>query len=335
MTEYQAQDLFNDTQIYDLSDLVKGGANGDANTPLKVLADRTEWLRRRLGRIEVKTITGSYVFDDADLGKGFSFHINGNTSFTLPDVSSLTPGTPIRINTRIPVIKALTILTAGGQKIYDGSDDVTEMYMHDAERLVLIAVAEDNGDTPDHWEIFDAFGNFHAAGQSFGVRLQPRNSFMNDGALKTRADTPRLWAQISKMGAAVVSDTVWNSDPGGQPVYRGCFSTGTSSLNFRLPDERGMHDRYLEMGRNGITSGRLYDNPGGYGPDALKQHNHTSEQISKRGYPDDSADRTNSDYYWISPGNDPGHAQNIVINSAGTSPENNVKTIGKIPVTLY
>lgn len=335
MREYQAQDLFNDTQIYDLSDLVKGGAEGDANTPLKVLADRTEWLRRRLGLVEVKTITGTYVFDNADLGKGFSFHINANTSFTLPDVSSLVPGTPIRINTRIPVVKALTILTAGGQKIYDGAEDITEMYMHDAERLILIAVAEDNGDTPDHWEIFDSFGNFQTAGQSLGVRLQPRNSFVNDGTLKPRADTPRLWAQISKMGAAAVSDTTWNSDPGGVPVYRGCFSTGTvGGQNFRLPDERGMHDRYLELGRNGIASGRLYDSPGGYGPDALKIHTHTAEKVSKRGWPDSSNDRT-SNYYWIAPENDPAYAQNIVINSAGTSPENNVKTIGKIPVTLY
>lgn len=334
MTEYQAQNLFDDALIYDLDDLVKGGSDGDANAPIKVLADRTEWLRRRVGLTEVKTITGGYVFDEGDLGKAFSFHINANSTFTLPDVSTLVPGTPVRINTRIPVIKALTIATNGGQKIYDGSADVTEMYMHDAERLVLIAVDQDNGNTPDHWEIFDAFGNFFSAGMSFGVRLQPRNSYVNNGDLKPRADTPRLWAQINKMGAAVVSDATWNSNPGGQPVYRGCFSTGTTSANFRLPDERAMHDRYLDLGRSGFNSGRLYESAGGYGADALKIHGHTAEKVSKRGWPDDSDGRTGN-YYWIAPENDLSFANSIVINNAGDAPESRVKTIGKIPVTLF
>lgn len=328
MRDYTPQDLFPDPQIYDLSDLVKGGDDGDANTPIKYLFDRTQYLFNRQGLIEVKRITGSYTYDVADTGKAFSFHISANTSFNLPDVSTLVPGTPIRITTRIPAIKALTINCNGGQKIYDGSDDVSVMYMHDAERLVLVASALDNGDTPDHWEILDSYGNFFTAGQSFGVRKILRNSVVNNGGVYNRADMPRWWAWANSLGSGIVSDATWLSDPGGIPVYRGCYSTGNGTTTFRGPDERSMFDRYLDMGR-GIDSSRLYVAPGGYAKDAILKHTHRISEAGDRSLDSVSKWRvaqSNADY----------SAQDIDISLKEVGgPENTVKNIGKIPVTLY
>jgi hypothetical protein len=328
MTQYTPQDLFTDSQIYDLIDLVKGGSGGDANIPLKALADRTQYLFNRQGLIEVKRLTGSYTYDENDAGKAFAFHISSNSAFNLPDVSTLPAGAVIRISTRIPVIKALTINCSGSQKIYDGSADLSVMYMHDAERLWLSAAALDNGDAPDHWEILDSDGNFFTAGQSFGVRKVLRNSIINNGIIYNRADTPRLWSWASGLGSGLVSDAVWLSDPGGLPVYRGLYSTGNGSTTFRGPDERAMSDRYLDIGR-GIDTSRLSSAPGGYEKDQLLSHTH---KLSKTG------DKFNdSAPTWAVPnafGDYENQDTDFYLKAVG-GPENLVKNIGKIPVTLY
>jgi len=354
MTPYNPQDQWTDPLLYDLADFVKGGSDGDANDPLKALADQAYYLRRRLQLIEHKRITGNYTYDAADAGKAFSFHISANTVFNLPNVTTLVPGTVIRINTRIPVIKALTINCAASQKIYDGSDDLSVMYMHNAERLWLTAAASDNGPVPDHWEIDLADGNFKTAGQSFGARKQPRNSIINDGCipagvLYNRADMPRLWQYANSLGAGLVSDAVWLSDPGGKPVYRGCFSSGNNSTTFRPPDERAMSDRYLDLNR-GIDSSRLYNAPGGYAPDQLGQHRHfviTNTKVSNSGFPaipdttraiarefskNNGADAPG--YYLVgdTPGVEPAAGPT---SKAGDGSETNGKNIGKIPITLY
>lgn len=333
MSPYEPQDLFEDPILYDLSDLVKGGSDGDANVPIKFLFDRTEWLRRRMGIMEPKTITGAYLYDEADTGKAFRFNITNNSTFTLPDVSKLVPGTPIRINTRIPVIKALTVQCQGGQVIQDGSSDLSVMYMHDAERLILVAASSDNGEVPDHWQILDADGNFKTAGISFGVRKVPRNAIINDGCdgkvLYNRADMPRLWQSVSLMGNGVVSDVTWLSNPLGLPVYRGCFSTGNGNTTFRPPDERAMHDRYLDLGR-GIDNSRIYPYAGGYSPDDNKSHSHTFYEAG-----DNGIDAVNK---WRIPESNADFRNGVVIDAAmNTSggPENTVKTIAKIPITLY
>lgn len=349
MTQYNPQDQWTDPLLYDLADLVKGGSDGDANEPLKALADQTYYLRRRQNLIEHKRITGNYTYDAADAGKAFSFHISANTSFNLPNVTTLVPGTVIRINTRIPVIKALTINCNGSQKIFDGADDLSVMYMHDAERLWLTAAASDNGPTADYWEIDLADGNFKTAGQSFGVRRRPRNSVVNDGSIFNRADMPRLWAAVALMGAGVVTDTQWLSDPGGKPVYRGCFSTGNGLSTGRLPDERGVSDRYLDLGR-GIDNTRLHNAAGGYEPDQFPQHRHfvnTNDRVDTNYFPPipDANRPIAREWVYQAGGGAPGYylvgapvgTEPVAgpTSKTGTGSETNVKNIGKIPITLY
>lgn len=338
MMEYTPQDLFEDPLIYELNDLVQGGLNGDANGPLKVLADRTQYLFKRQGLIEPKRITGNYTFDAADLGKAFAFHISANTTFNLPNVTTLVPGTLIRICTRIPVIKALTINCNGSQKIYDGSSDLSAMYMHDGERLWLCAASTTNSTAADHWEIVVADGNFFTAGESFAARKQMRNTIINDGCLSTgilhnRADMPRLWAFANSLGQGIVDDSVWLSDPGGVPVYRGCYSKGNGTTTFRGPDERGLQDRYLDLNR-GLDNNRLYNQPGGYEPDMVGAHNHP-------------ADETNGNVYFIKrrPGGPGGGLGLNAVNGGwelqdritgrNTGTETVGKNIGKIPLTKY
>lgn len=267
MIPYDAQDAFTDIELYDTSDLVLGGLSGTSNLPLKGIIDRTLYLNNRQGRYEdVKLITGSYTYDPGDIRKLFAVSLTDNSAFTLPDPGSLPAGTPISIRTRYPVIKALTVQCSTGVIIGDDGQPVAQMYMHTGERLCAVAAG-------DHWEIVVADGNFYTAGYQFGGRKQLLNTIILQGQLIVRADMPRITQFGLSLGAGIVDDITWLSDPGGVPVYRGLFSTGNTVTTLRLPEERGMFDRYLDLGR-GIDNGRFPNVAGGYEPDDYKKHSH-------------------------------------------------------------
>src|SRR5579871_6748762 len=193
MSPYTPLDAFTTAEIYDLSDLVRGGSSGDANTPIEALFDRTNYLYNRLRRWEaVEVLTDNYTWNNSDLGKLLKFQITDNKTFTLPDVTTLTAGTRIAIITSINVVKSLTVQSVSAQPILDGSiswvsyiDNTTPaIYMHDGEKLILVAAS-------DHWEVELALGNFYNAGESFGARKQMKNTLITNGLPFTRADCPR------------------------------------------------------------------------------------------------------------------------------------------------
>lgn len=337
MGPYNPQDLFSDALVLDLIDLVKGGTDGDANGPLKALADRTQYLFNRQGQIQAKVLTASYTYDPADANKLFAFDVSNNTTFTLPNVTTVPVGTVIRINAKINAIKALTSACFGTQKIKDGSVDLAAMYLHDGERLWLNAVSSSAGAFGDHWQILLADGNFNCVGESVAVRKQPRNSFVLDGRQPIpRADTPRLtnFALSLTDGREIVSDAIWLSDPGGKPVYRGLFSYGNGSTTLRLPDERGLSDKYLDLGR-GLDAARLHNFAGGLEWESVLKHNH--KQLTPIEDPETWQNGSEENKYgpgWKLRYMDFRNNDYTDFNEGGGS-ANRVKTLGKIPVIKY
>ncbi|MBV7529047.1 hypothetical protein [Chitinophaga sp. sic0106] len=330
MIQYTPQDSFTDSDIYDLTDLVIGGTNGVSNTPIKALLDRTQYLYNRLGRYDsVKTVTGAYSYDiEADARSLFVVSLTDNSVFTLPDPSALPAGTPISLRTRYSAIKALTVQCSAGQIVGDDGVAVSLMYMHTGERLRLVA----NGSI---WEVDLADGNFYTAGESFGGRKQMLNTAVLNGSTYNRADMPRLtsFGLSLTTGQGIVDDITWFSNPGGVPYYRGLFSTGNGTTTMRLPDERAMFDRYLDMGR-GLDNDRFPNAPGGYAADLIKSHTLTVENMSRRGYPKQSGDRYGTqNNYFIDKDQDNWYKPLEVRYDGGG--ETRPKSIGKIPLIRY
>ena len=330
MTGYNANDTFTAPEIYDLSDLVQGGATGDANVPIMALADQANYLRNRLHRWEsVKNLWGSYNIDPVgDLGQYLVINIGSNATLVLPDAGAVPVGTRFPIATAIAGIKSLTVLAQGGQRILDGSLswltwDTSQpgIYMHDAEKLVLVACN-------DHYYVESAIGNFYTYGDSFGARMQRGNTVIANGSLYNRADVPRLALLATSGASCVTGDGTWLSDPGGLPSWRGLFSSGNGSTTLRVPDERAMSDRYLDLGR-GIDFYRNPNYPGGYEGDAVGPHTHPIH------YEYNGTDGTaNGKILYTGVENNPSGMDTDACQSNGTL-ETIVKNIGKIPLIKY
>jgi hypothetical protein len=225
----------------------------------------------------------------------------------------------------------LTVKCQSGQLIYDGFENVSEMYMHDAERLWLAA-------TGDHWEVVQAQGNFYSAGESFGGRKQMRNTAILNGSIINRADMPRLakFALSLTTGQAIVTDTTWLSDPSGIPIYRGCFSLGNGATTLRLPDERGLFDRYLDMGR-GLDNSRYHRTAGGYEADEIKSHRHTGIEGDTTAHNSGSSAANGSFQLLVNTGDSRlGHGT-ITNGQTGLTGgnESRPKNISKIPLIRY
>jgi hypothetical protein len=344
MSPYTPQDAFTAPELYDLSDLVKGSDTGDANVPLKALADQTNYLKNRMRRYEgVKIFTGDHAFDTTDLGYLLLFQLTGNNTFTLPDVGSLLPGTRIAVKTSIASIHALTVQSQEQQNIFDGSyqffkwDVLADpaVYMHDGELLILVA-------GEGYWIVERADGNFYTAGLSVGSRRILKNTFLSDGTIKNRADVPRIALFAASLSATegIVPDVTWGSDPGSIPVYRGLYSYGDGQNTIRIPDERGLSDKHLDMGR-GIDISRLYNAPGGYEDEQVGKHDHATHG---KGFIVGGALKwflsITGNRYSAGGGTDSlGGQQNTpdlnmrTSDNAGT--QNVVKNIGKIPLIYY
>lgn len=76
-----------------------------------------------------------------------------------------------------------------------------------------------------------------------------------DGQLLSRAVYPTLWDKVNSGEVPVVSEAVWQSTPS----KRGCYTTGTDSTNFRVPDYNGVTSGSIKApvlrGDGGLTLG--------------------------------------------------------------------------------
>jgi hypothetical protein len=210
--------------------------------------------------------------------------------------------------------------------------------MHDGEKLILVAAG-------DHWLVERAEGNFYSYGDSYGARVQRGNTLIANGSQYNRADLPRLALIVAAGGTSVVSDATWLSDPFGKPVYRGCFSSGDGASTLRVPDERGLSDRYLDLGR-GLDVYRMWPYPGGFEDEQVGTHDHASH--GKGGI----FDGITAGLYWFlgitgldrTYTNNPGGANQFgrrrtpdttMRTGDNSGLQNIVKNIGKIPLIKY
>jgi hypothetical protein len=263
-----------DADVYQIeqTDLVKGGAGEIANLQAQALANRTAFLKDNLYRLKtVEDIVGNVglTSDDANILK--SLTAADHLTATLPDVTTTKVGDYYAFTSLMPLLKCATITTFGAQIIkYAISDNRTSMYMYTGERLVLVSAGT-------YWLVHACFGNFDSVGESFGARKQKGNTAILNGGLVSRTIYARLWNEFASTltnNQQIVSDADWLAGSGGNVnVYRGCFSHGDGVTTFRLPDERGLYDRYLDLSR-GLATGRLHNYPGGLEMDAIGEHFH-------------------------------------------------------------
>ena len=339
MINYIPVDSFHPTpQIYGLSDFVIGGTSGTSNDPIEKLIDNSVFLESRMGRYDKVLIqSDNYTWVAAEKRSFLSFVLTQNKTCQLPDVSTIAVGTRVAIATTIPTAltanKCLKVRcgTTNSDMINNGSSVVPYLYMHDGERIVLVAAG-------NYWEVESANGHFDSVGDSFGSRKQRKNTAICDGSLMSRSDNGRLFDFLLTLtdGQQILDDATWLSDPF---RYRSCFSWGdgdnANGTSFRLPDERGMSDRYLDLNR-GIDFARQHDFPGGYEADGIKKHCHTFPGDDELGYADSVTwparsvgPNWNKDYAGRG-----GNAKYWQTSDTGAT-ETTIKSIGKIPLIKY
>lgn len=262
-----------DAGVYQLetTDLVLGGAGAIANDQAQALANRTKYLKANLYRLaSVAAVTANKTLTVADANILQELTATVHITITMPSVATTTIGDRFPLSSLMTAGKCATISAADTIK-YGIGDTRTLMYMYSGERLELISKGT-------YWLVGSCFGNFDTVGESCHARKLKGNNLVLDGSVVNRADYPRLWEFVETLtsGEEVVTDANWLAGTGGNiNAYRGCFSLGNGTTTFRLPDERGLFDRSLDLTR-GLDTGRIHEYAGGLEEDAFEAHTHNT-----------------------------------------------------------
>lgn len=264
-------DWVNEVYQFEETDQLLGGPDGIDNLPLKHLANRTQWLKQQVGKLDrltaVVDASADIVLNDTHSGAVVNAVITapGKRIVELPLLSSMKTGALIFVCSSTVANSVVEVVCKSGNTLFLSASR-SNLFMHNAERIGFIAGT-------DSWLCFAPFGNFIAAGEEVKSRKPLENTLPLVGQVLQRAAYPRLWefVQTLTFGQEVVNEATWLSDA---VMYRGCFTTGDGATTFRLPDERGMFERMADLGR-GIDLGRAHNFPGGYESDQNKEHSHT------------------------------------------------------------
>ncbi|KAA2241665.1 tail fiber protein [Chitinophaga agrisoli] len=231
----------------------------------------------------IKTVNINTTLVTGDMGK--LINIAGNNLkivLTLPELSAIPENTVIPIETMVNNQFQTTITTQGGQFIYFRGTGLSKVYMGRGEVLWVM-----NG--ADGWYVINAYGNYLDVGQPIMGYTTVLNTLPAEGQLVNRDAYPRLWEFAQSAGAALIQDSLWQSDA---VTYRGCFGTGDGAVTFRIPDLRGTFPRFQDRGRALEKNPRTYNNPGGYQADLVGPHNHPFDIPTQQGQSDNANDRT-------------------------------------------
>ncbi|WP_126244129.1 hypothetical protein [Chitinophaga rhizosphaerae] len=180
------------------------------------------------------------------------------------------------------------VIEASGPTISFRSQLRQRLFMGQNEYVSLVA-------GEDGWHVWPSSTGYEVVGRPcFDYIIRP-NTAIAEGQIGLREDYPRIAEFLQENATVAVSETVWQSTP---VLQRQLFSLGDGITTFRFPDLRGLHFRTLDRGRGLDTDTPAGSLPGRYQADEIKKHTHQSEEFSDRGWPRQSADRTNS-YYFI------------------------------------
>jgi hypothetical protein len=209
-----------------------------------------------------------------DLNKLYQVRGASNAlTINLPDVNLCPEKSFVIIECLITNQKQHSINTTGGQYIYINNESRTTVYISKGEYIWLYR-------TEEGWFAITDKGNFTNLAMPKAAYKVGLNQVLCDGSLLLRADYPRLWEFIQTLGTSFVSEATWQTASvviSGRTVlrpYRGCFSDGTSSLNFRLPDLMNMALRGVKN-VGGSDTERHLNAAGGYQDPTMPEHYHT------------------------------------------------------------
>lgn len=306
------------------TDLVLGGAGAIANAQAQTLVNRTLYLKNNLYRLAgVAAVTSNKTLTVADANILQELTAAGHITVTMPDVTTTAIGDRFPLSSLMAAGKCATIVATDTIK-YAVGDTRTNMYLYTGERLELISKGT-------YWLVGSCFGNFDNVGESYHARKLKGNSLVMDGSMLNRADYPRLFNEFVASlttGQEVVTDANWLAGSGGNTdVYRGCFSLGNGTTTFRLPDERGLFDRSLDLTR-GLDTGRIHEFAGGLEMDELKSHDHTVTT----GFVQHTASAAT---FGVTDGPPASPSTKTFTTAATGGSETRPKNIGKIPLIRY
>ncbi len=253
------------------------------NLPIQDLANRTEYLYDMAGRFE------NLVTFDNSTSSGVASPTVANLYRSLYRVFLSTTSNYATINipsaSTFPANAHITIVVSGsanvpvkisafsGQTIYWPTGQGQDLYLHLGERVTLYR----NG---TNWEVIFHSGNLTSVGQQRFGYVQEFGTVLRNGQIYLRALYPRLWALVSANPSLIVTESQWTTPGTAGLQYQSFFSSGDGSTTFRVPDDRGLFERALDLAR-GTDADRfaasLYGVVGSFQADQLKSHQHSTQ----------------------------------------------------------
>jgi hypothetical protein len=256
------------------TDLVKGGASGTSNVQPKQLANRTLWLKQFSGVknrfLSIEAITANTTITNGFNGKLAYVNVTANVTLQLDTLVNFNDGDILTIATRTVSGTAVKIQAASLQTINFNGENVDILYLVQQEYIELTKLGSE-------WLVTDCSPSLLETGDCLDAYKQRPNTLVRMGQILTRSQYPRLWQWcVNKLadGQELLDDAVWLSNI----AYQGCFSKGNGTSTFRLPDDRAMFTRYLDLGR-GIDYERSHNYAGGYQADQFKSHDHNIKTV--------------------------------------------------------